>query len=229
MEDSKDTQRVIEDLKLIKAAIAKSGGIMRRLPVSRVMRVVYLIMGLAVTVLSGGLHLLERHYGSLAASPGWMRTALLGLGVAAFLVGGTFKISGMMAAARKVRSDYTLLRLVEEVYTAQTVLILVPFAVAGAGAVGFLATRGLAAYIVPAVAILFGLMMNALVSVFYFRELVVSGDWLIATGLVVLFLGDRLAPLLGLVLTFGLGLIAAYVSGAVASRIEDREGEHDRD
>ncbi|MGE5592163.1 MAG: hypothetical protein ACM3X3_00560 [Betaproteobacteria bacterium] len=225
MGDGKDTQRVIEDLKLIKAAIAKSGGIMRWLPVSRVMRVVYLIMGLAVTALSGGLHLLERQYGSVAASPAWMRITLLGLGAAAFLVGGAFKVSGMMAAARRIRSDYTLLRLVGEVYTTQTVLILVPFVAAGAGVVGFLATRGFAAYVVPALAILFGLTMNALVGVFYFRELVVSGDWLIATGLAVLFLGDRLAPLLGLVLTFGLGFIAAYVSGPIVSRIDDRGGE----
>ncbi|MGE5586979.1 MAG: hypothetical protein ACM3ZO_01995 [Clostridia bacterium] len=229
MGGGKETERVIEDLKLIKAAIAKSGGIMRWLPVSQVMRVVYLIAGLAITAFCGGLYLLARRYGSFAESPAWVRITLLGLGVAAFLVGGAFKVSGMMVAARKIRSDYTLFRLVEEVCSEQTVLILVPFVAAGAGVVSFLATRGFAAYIVPAVAILFGLVMNALVSVFYFKELVVSGDWLIATGLVVLFLGDRLAPLLGLILTFGLGFIVAFVSGSIVAGIEDRGGEHGRE
>ncbi|MGE5586504.1 MAG: hypothetical protein ACM309_13395 [Bacillota bacterium] len=228
MEDSKETDRIIEDLKFIKAAIAKSSGIMRWLPLSRVMRVVYLMMGLVITTLCGALYLLIRRHGSLSEFPAWVRVMLLGLGVVAFLFIGAYKVVGIMGGARKIRSDYTLFRLVEEVYSVQTILILVPFVVAGVGVVSFLATRGFSAYIVPALAILFGLMFNALISVFYFKELVVSGDWLIATGLTVLFLGERLDLLLGLILTFGLGFIAAFVAGVITAGSEGHEGEHGR-
>ncbi|MCR4402185.1 MAG: hypothetical protein NUW12_05285 [Firmicutes bacterium] len=229
MQEGLEAERVIEDLKFIKTAIAKSGGIMRWLPISQVMRVVYLITGLAMTALCGGLYLLYRFYGSYAESPAWARAALIVLSAAAFAAGGGVKISGLMAAARRIRSEYTLLRLLKEVYSERMVLILVPHVVAGAGVVVFLTIRGLVSYVVPTIAILFGLVMNALINVFDFRELVVSGDWLIATGLVVLFLGNRLDPLLGLVLTFGLGFVAAFVYGTVAARIQAREGEPGRE
>ncbi|MDK2931095.1 MAG: hypothetical protein PWR07_1226 [Bacillota bacterium] len=228
MEDGKETERIIEDLKFIKAAIAKSSGIIRWLPLSRVMRVVYLMMGLVITALCGALYLLIRRHGSFAESPAWVRIMLLSLGVTAFLFIAVYKVVGIMASARKIRSDYTLFRLLEEVYSVQSILILVRFFVAGVGVVSFLATRGFSVYIVPALAILFGLMFNALVSVFSFKELVISGDWFLATGLLVLFLEERLDPLLGLILTFGLGFIAAFVAGVVMAGSEGHEGEHGR-
>ncbi len=224
-----DVERIIDDLKFIKTAIVKSSSIMRWLPLSRVMRKVYLMTGLVITVLCGTLHLLIRRHGSLAQSPVWARITLLGFGIVAFLCIAVYKAVGILAGARKIRSGYTLPRLVKEVYSGQAVLILVPFVVATAGVVTFLAVRGLSAYVVPSLAVLFGLMFNALVTVFCLKELIIGGDWLIVTGVLALFLGEGLDSLLGLILTFGLGFIVAYVAGAMTADDEGHEGEHDRE
>lgn len=221
-----DMDRVIEDLKFIKTAIAKSSSIMRWLPLSRVMRRVYLMAGLIMTVFCGVLYLVTVKYGSLIEAPLWIRVSSFGSAIVAFVSVAAYKALSILAGARKIRSDYTLSRLMRDVYTGQTMVVMVPFIIVAVGIVAFLVGRGLSQYIVPSIAILLGLLLNALVTVFSLKELLVGGDWFIVTGLLGLFLGERLDPLLGLILTFGLGFIATYVAGTLMATGEGEGGEH---
>ena len=214
----KDIEQVIDDLRFVKQAIAKNNSILKFIALSRILGVMSLVGGLLITAVAGAYYLLIRYYGSYAGIPSRTRALLAVLIVIFSVFIGAFKIWRILAGARRVRADYTLLKLVRELYSSQVLLVFMPFLFAGAGVVGFLAARGMTPYLVPALAVLFGLLFNALVGVFYIKELIVGGDWLIAGGVLTLFMTERLHPLLALILTFGLGLIALFVAGwAMAS------------
>lgn len=217
-----DIDRVINDLEFVKKALAKNNSILKFIALSRIFRRVSLALGLFIIVGAGIFYLLVLRHGGCTSVPAATRTSLIVLTAVFVSVISIYKIWGVLAGARKVRSDYTLPRLIVEVYSPQTVLVLVPFMTAIAGTSVFLAVRGWGTYIVPALAILFGLLFNALVGVFHMKELIIGGDWLILTGLLTLFMAGRLHVLPALVLTFGCGMMALFLASLVLAR-SDRE------
>lgn len=73
----------------------------------------------------------------------------------------------------------------------------------------FLCQRGMTLYLLPVLALLFGLFTVSLSLVFYMKEVYLLGFWLVATGLLTLFAAERLSILTMLILTFSAGFILA--------------------
>lgn len=103
----------------------------------------------------------------------------------------------------------TLYKLIKEIYTPQFMSVSLPYLAAIALAVVFLYQKGMTLYLVPVLALLFGLFTVSLSLVFYMKGVYLLGFWLVAAGLLTLFAAEQLSILAMLILTFSAGFILA--------------------
>ncbi|MBS3943224.1 MAG: hypothetical protein KGZ32_03110 [Dethiobacter sp.] len=212
MTDADDLQKLVENLQFVKSAVVKSNNIFRFINISQAMALVGLWGGVGLALLAGFSHCLITRFGTFDAVPLIFRLAFY-LSIALFWAAvGRYKMLLILKHARKTYQDITVLRLISDVYTPQSISLLLPFALAGGGVLAFLISRDLGLFIVPAISILLGLSFIAFVNVFYLQEMLVTGNWLLVTGLITLFYAERLSPSLAVIITFGCGFCLLYVA-----------------
>jgi len=211
-----ETQKLIEDLQVVKDAVARSNNIFRFINISRAMALVGLMGGLGIAILAGVFYYLTIRFGTYAEVPLSYRMALY-LSISVFCTtAGITKVLLILTQHRKTHRDITTLQLfsqlISAVYSPQSIPLIVSFASAAAGVLVFLLVRDLALYLVPAASILVGLMLVAFVNVFYIREMLVTGGWLLASGLVTLFYAERVPSSLAVIITFACGFCLWYIA-----------------
>jgi hypothetical protein len=204
-----DLNEVIADLKLIKEAVGKSDSFFRFIDTRRAMRGVTLIAGLLIVFFAGLFYYLTSIYGTFAAMPLNLRISLLVLVGLCWIALGFIKIGGFLKSGRAVSKDLNLFKLFDEIYTSRMLILMLPYFLVIIFTVIFLTTRTQFIYITPALAILIGLLYIALSPIIYFKELYLLCVWLIATGLLTLFLATTIHPMAVLGFTFGAGFILA--------------------
>ena len=210
MEQKKDVQQLIDDLLFVKKAISKNSNILKFIDVGGVLSRVVFASGLVTIFLAGAAYLLIISYGSFQEIPRALRGSLF-LAVAALVaVTGIMKFRAVAARAKEGHADINAQRLIQEIYTPQALHILIPYVTAITLVTVFLVANGHTLYLVPALSILTGLLCLAYVNVFHMKELLVTGDWMLATGLLALFFAQTVHPLLALIVTFGLGFCSIY-------------------
>jgi len=218
MPSADDLQKLVEDLQFVKSAVVKSNNIFRFINISQAMALVGLWGGIGLALLAGFSHYLVARFGTFDAVPLLFRlTFYLSIGLFWVAV-GTYKILLILKHARKTYQDITFLRLISDVYAPQSIPIIIPFGLAMVGVPAFLITRDLGLYIVPAISILMGLSFIAFVNVFYLQEMLVAGNWMLATGLIILFYAERLPPSLAVIITFGCGFCLLYVANRLLGK-----------
>jgi uncharacterized protein with PQ loop repeat len=217
-----ETQKLVEDLRVVKNAVARSNNIFRFIDVSRAMALVGLWGGLTIAVLAGVVYYLTSRFGTYAEVPLSYRLALY-ISIGSFgSTAGIVKVLLLLTQARKTYRDITTLQLLRQVIIAicssQSIYLIVSFASATVGVLVFLIVRDLELYIVPAVSLLLGLLYVAFVNVFYLKEMFVAGGWLVATGLITLFYAERIPSSLAVIITFACGFCLLYVANRLLSK-----------
>lgn len=218
MEGKENLEKLIADLEFVKTAITKNDSIFKYINIGGRLSRVALAGGILFTLISGWYYLLLSQYGSWPQVPEALK---IGTNAGLMIIGIAFawaKVAVIAGQLKQTRKEMTVLRLFREVYTPQTLTIIIPFVTAMLAVSVFLITREQTLYLVPALSILVGLICIAYVNIFYVKELVVTGDWLLATGLITLFTAETIHPLLALIITFGLGFIAMYVANRILER-----------
>ncbi len=202
-----DLREIVDDLKRIKVAVSKSDSIMNFIDAGGAVRGILLAGGLLIALFSGAFYYLLEQYGSFAAFPVNIRVMLFVLIGLAWAGLGYVKVRNIMGSARKISADITVYKLFEEVYTPRFLALLLPnIAVVILGII-FLSSRGHDLFIIPFLAVLFGLTTIGVSSFFFMQELYLLGVWLIATGLLTLFIAEAIHPAAALVITFGAGFV----------------------
>lgn len=204
-----ELEEVIADLRLIKEAVSKSDNFFRFIDTRRAMRGVMLATGLMIAFFSGFFYYLTSIYGSFMAMPLNLRIIFFVLAGIGWIVLGFIKAGGFLKSGRAVSKDMNLNKLFNEIYTSRMLTLMLPYILVIILVVIFLYTRGQFVYITPGLAILFGLLFIAMSPIIYFKELYLLSVWLIATGLLTLFLASAFHPMAVLGLTFGAGFILA--------------------
>jgi hypothetical protein len=204
-----ELSEVIADLKLIKEAVTKSDNFFRFIDTRRAMRGVMLIAGLMVTFFATLFYYFITGYGSFQAIPQNIRIILFVLVGVCWISLGFIKAGGFIKSGRAISKDMNLNRLFDEIYTSRMLSLMLPYLFVIALIVIFLCTRGQLIYIVPVLAILFGLLFIAMSPIIYFKELYLLSVWLIATGLLAFFSAEVYHPMVVLGFTFGVGFILA--------------------
>lgn len=205
--ESPDLREVIADLKLIREAVGKSDGILRFMDAGGALRGILLAFGLLLTVISAVFYFLIERYGAFEAIPADFRIilfVLIGLSVAGI---GYWKIRNLVRGARTIGVDTTLVNLLEEIVTPRIYTLVVPYLAVMILVIVFLAGTGFGLYIIPALSVLYGLLVISMSSLFYPKEFYFLGLWLTATGLLTLFAAAAIHPLAALVITFAAGSV----------------------
>ncbi|MTI95072.1 MAG: hypothetical protein FH749_06230 [Firmicutes bacterium] len=210
MDKQQELSALVEDLQFVKKAIAKSGNIMRYIDVSGGLALVGLWGGIFTIIIAAAAYLLSSRYGTYGDAPTAYRVGIYLLIAATLAIAGLSKLRLFLGKARKLDRNITVDKLFDEIYTTQLLNILIPFITAIAVLLIFLITRELTIYIVPTLSILVGLLCVSYLNIFQLRELVVVGDWLVATGLIALFTAEAVHPLLAVIYTFGVGFTTTY-------------------
>lgn len=213
-----DVKQILSDIQFVRTAISKNAQILKFLALPDIIRAVALATGLLIMAFSSVFYLLIRSYGSFGSIPAAIRILVLAVAVGSLIALQLVKVSQTLGGARKVQQAYNLNCLIREIYSAQAVLVLIPFFVVAVSVAFLLESRLPGMYTVQAMAVLVGLLLNALAIVLRLRELMVAGDWQIAAGLLFLFYPGVLHPLLILSLTFGMSFVAMAVIGLIAAR-----------
>lgn len=206
---AQELEEVIADLKMIKEAVSKSDNFFRFIDTRRAMRGVMLATGLLIAFFSALFYYLTSIYGSFMAMPLNLRIIFLVLIGIGWIFLGFIKASGFIKSGRAVSKDMNLNKLFNEIYTSRMLTLMLPYIMVIILIVIFLYTRDYFEYITPGLAILFGLLFIAMSPIIYFKELYLLSAWLIATGLLTLFLASVFHPMAVLGLTFGAGFILA--------------------
>jgi hypothetical protein len=204
-----ELSEVIADLKLIKEAVTKSDNIFRFIDTRQAMRGVMLIAGLMVVIFATLFYYFINSYGSFLAIPQNIRVILFVLVGICWISLGFIKAGGFIKSGRAISADMNLNRLFDEIYTSRMLSLMLPYIFVIILIIVFLCTRGQFIYIVPVLAILFGLLFIAMSPIIYFKELYLLSVWLITTGLLAFFTADVYNPMAVLGFTFGVGFILA--------------------
>lgn len=218
MEHNADVQQLIDDLKFVKKAITKNSNILKLINLGGLLSRMIFAAGIVTIILSGAAYVLIRKYGSFTGVPTSLRIILLVM-VAVLVIGtGISKLYSIIRYAKGSNNNLTVQKLIGEIYTPRALHILIPFITVLILVTVFLVVNQHTLYLVPVLAILMGLLSLAYVNIFYMKELIFTGDWLLATGLLTLFLTDVLHPLLALIITFGLGFCTIYPANKYLER-----------
>lgn len=204
-----ELSEVIADLKLIKEAVTKSDNIFRFIDTRRAMRGVMLIAGLMVVIFATLFYYFINSYGSFLAIPQNIRVILFVLVGICWISLGFIKAGGFIKSGRAVSKDMNLYKLFDEIYTSRMLTLMMPYLLVIILTTVFLFTRAQFVYITPALAVLFGLLFIAMSPIIYFKELYLLSAWLIAAGMLTLFLANTIHPMAVLGFTFGAGFILA--------------------
>ncbi len=204
-----ELNEVIADLRLIKEAVEKSDSFFRFIDTRKAMRGVMLVAGLMIVFFAGLLYYLTAQYGSFSAMPLSLRVIILALVGLCWVVLGFIKAGGFLRSGRAISKDMNLHKLLDEIYTSRMITLMLPYILVITLVVVFLCTRAQFIYITPALAVLFGLLFIAMSPIIYFKELYLLSSWLLATGMLTLFLATTIHPMAVLGFTFGAGFVLA--------------------
>jgi len=200
-------EAVIADLELIKEAVGRSDSFFRFVDTRGAMKNVLLYAGFLIVLIAGAFYYLIDYFGSFQLIPLAVRSIIfIGIGLAWFLI-GFVKLRNFLHSGRSFREDLTLARLFDEIYTSRLIAMMLPFFGVIIFLAIFLIQQGLYIYLIPTLAILFGFIFIAMHPILNVTEFYFISIWLIATGLLTLFLADLFHPMVALGFTFSAGFI----------------------
>ncbi len=218
--NAKNVENILNDITYIKNAIQKHNNILKYISLSKVLSFIAILGGIFTIALCSIVFYFISHYGAYKNVPQNYKTLLYIIIFLSTAGIGFLKIKNILNAYRQINMNISLLRLLKEVYTPHTLTTLIPYVIVTIFIIVFLITNGYLMYIVPVLAILYGLLMNGFVNIFHLKELILFGNWLIVTGLIGLFELKNLHPSLLIILTFGIGFILMGIGGYIISSRE---------
>ena len=138
MEDqSKEISQLIEDLRYLKNPVMKTNRIFRFIS-SNTFRPLYLSMGLLIITFAAAIQLLIKYYGSYGNIPGAVK-AIYYVVLTALLIGLSYtKMRLLIKRIKELDADITVCQFFKEVYSWNTMIVMLPYLVAmGLAAVFF--------------------------------------------------------------------------------------------
>ncbi len=215
-------EELLKDLQLIKEAVKKNNSILKSVSLSEGLKSTGLMTGIFIIFISLVLLWLEHNYGSYALIPAAVKTGFymfVGFCSVGLMIN---KVVSIVKVLRRYKQDMNVMALFEELYTHKFWMLMAPHVVAMVVFIIYLSVSDLAFLIVPVLAILVALIFINLQSIINIRETLLSGVWMLVSGLLSLFIAYRVNSLILLSLTFGGGMLVLYISVQISTSREKR-------
>jgi len=206
MPNDKQIDQLIEEISSIKSIINKNKSLLRQVLLPAHFRLLALFTGISIILFSMVFYYFMERYGGYSFIPNRIKMILFVAIMVALVLQGTLKYSNFMKPLLKIDSRYTIGRLLSEFFTFRIVHVYVPLFVLALCICSYLAKQGNAYYIIPTISITIGLFYNFIGSIIEVKQWLLSGYWLLITGLGVLLLGPIPAPV-AVSISMGLGLL----------------------
>jgi hypothetical protein len=215
-EEQSDKQNEIskleEDLKLIKKAVTRSGSILQYMDVSKTLRPVTFLTGALMILFCALFYYFILQHGRYAAIPSQIKLVLYLAIALSFILVGALKIRGLFARAREIDEQITFIQFFDAVYTDRFLTMLIPFLISLVALPLYFSFSGFDKMALPLLMIIFALLCFSLSTIFYLREMVYFGCWLLLAGFVYLIWLPELHVLLQLIFGFGVGFLIMAAS-----------------
>jgi len=209
--------RLAEDLELVRSAVNRSSAVLREVLGPMHYRGLLAYSGSACVVLCLAFHFVPRLYGGFAASPTWVQAVLVGASIAAVVGGGAAKMLPVGRAARSVDRRLTVLAFFRRYYGPMGVHLYPPLILTLLGVSAWLLATGRGFYVVGAIGLFSGILMNLLAAAFRQGEYLAFGYWMLLTATASFFVAGLSAALwFGII--FGFGCLVSAVSITVRAR-----------
>ena len=215
-------EELLKDLQLIKEAVKKNNSILKSVSLSEGLKSTGLMTGIFIIFISLVMLWIEHNYGSYALIPAAVKTGFymfVGFCSVGLMIN---KVVSIVKVLRRYKQDMNVMALFEELYTHKFWMLMAPHVVAMVVFIIYLSVSDLAFLIVPVLAILVALIFINLQSIINIRETLLSGVWMLVSGLLSLFIAYRVNSLILLSLTFGGGMLVLYISVQISTSREKR-------
>ncbi len=222
MNKTEGREELLKDLQQIKEAVKKNNSILKSVSLSEGLKSTGLMTGLFIILISTVLLWLEHYYGSYTLIPAAVKIGIymiIGLCTVGLLIN---KVVSIIKVLRRYRQDMNVMVLFKELYTRKFWMLMAPHVTAIVVFIIYLSVSELAFLIVPVLAVLVALLFINLQSIMNIKETLLSGAWMLVSGLFSLFIAQLVNSLILLSLTFGVGMIVLYISVQISTSGEKR-------
>ena len=203
--DNEQIEKTLEDIASIKKIINRNKPIIQKLLDFTHYRLIFLLVGISVTVFSMLFYFLKGYYGSYEAIPDELNFFVY---IAIFIDGIFITILEYRCyvnSLKNIDQSFTLYSLVKELFSHRYKHLVFAVLFLDILLIVFFSIKGIPYFIIPTFAILLGLLCLA-VTMLYIKHLLVMGYWWIITGIVLLIFNTIPAPI-ALTISFGIGYI----------------------
>jgi len=213
-------ERLLDDISEIKSVINRNKPVLQEVFNPGRYRLFFFLTGMSYIGFSLLIYFLMRHYGSFGAIPGTLRiTIYVGI-VADFGFLQILKRRSILASVRNVDQNLTIGWLFKELFSYRIVHLYVPLMVLVIFLSVYFIVKGNPSYIVPTIAIFYGLLTNFMGTIFEIKQSLIVGYWLIITGILALIFSS-IPPLIALSMTLGCGMLIYSISGSFSLGSEE--------
>lgn len=209
-----ELRKAARDIAAVRSAIRRNMSIMREIGVPPTLALSGLLFGIGITVLLPAMHLLIGRFGTHDAIPLWIRVLWYASAVVLAVSAAVSKQIGLYRSAKAIDRSYSQWTIAKEFIFTPSILgmILTVFGVLAAVS-AYLASVAQPYFIIPAIGILFGILMVFFGGSTSVIEYHILGYWFAAAGIAVLFF--RLPPLIAIAAVFGIGFLLFAAAGMI--------------
>ncbi len=215
MDRDRQLERLAADLETVKNAVNRSASVLREVMGPVHYRGLLLYAGAATIALCLAFQLAPLPWGSFAASPAWLRSLLVAATAAAVIGGGVVKTLSVSHATHAVDRKLGFFSFFRRYYGSIVVHLYLPLALILVGACAWLLATGRGFFVVGAIGLFAGILMNILGSPFRQRQYLLFGYWLLLTSAASFFV-PGLPPALWFAVIFGFGCLGLWTAATLA-------------
>lgn len=199
-------EKLLDDIASIKSVIRENKPLLQQMLLPVHFRVISILSGFAIIAFSVFYHIQIEIHGSYASIPGKTRATSLALLIGAYVLLAVLKRIFWMRSLKKRDSRLTFRHLVKTFYSFQLFHVWLPTLVMMLFISGLLIHSDQERYIVPTIALCMGLLYNMIGSTTRIKQYIVTGYWMIITGVFPFFFFHAPA-LLVLAISMGGGML----------------------
>ena len=198
--------KLMDDIKTIKSTLDESGSLLRRLFLPAPLRLVGIIGGLSVIFFCLAFYFLNARYGSHAGIPVGIKYTLYCLLFADWILMAVLKNKKIIRSMKVVDPSYSLFDVFKYLHSGRMLHMYLPVVIIIFTLSGLAVYNNNLEHIIPILSIGVGIMYNYMGLILRIKEYLISGYWMILTGLLAAVF-TSVSPLIDCSVSFGIGLL----------------------